>query len=75
MLKHLHNYPLDKEQVDAMVEVVKQAATIFEFGSAFSYGLVKAICKDQYWNIIGWSKTAVDELVASLKRQFRIMTF
>lgn len=54
-----------------MIEVIKQAASIFEFGSAFSDGLVKAISKDKSWDIIGWSKKAVDKLVAPLNRHIR----
>ncbi len=52
-------------------DVVKQVGTIFELGSAFASGLVKAIKKDKSWALASWSEFEVDQLLAPLLRHVR----
>lgn len=68
LVNHLLDYPEGEQRVDVMVDVVEQTTAIFEFGSAFTAGLVKAIRKDKSWAIVKWSKNDVNELVAPLTR-------
>lgn len=52
LVNYLLDYPEGEQRVDVMVDVVEQATAIFEFGSAFTAGLVKAIRKDKSWAIV-----------------------
>ncbi len=50
---------------------MKQVRTIFELGSAFAFGLVRAIKKDKSWALPSWSESEMDQLLAPLLRHVR----
>ena len=57
-----------EERVPLYLDIVKQASKIFDLGSAFAAGLIKAVKKDKSWAIEKWSKHDVGELLAPLSK-------
>ena len=49
VIAYICDYPEDEEHVALYVDVVKQVKKIFDLGSAFAEGLIKAIKKDKSW--------------------------
>ncbi len=62
---------MGKDRVYVYENVMKQIKTIFELGSAFASGLVRAIKKDKSWALASWSKSEVDEQLAPLLHHVR----
>lgn len=47
VIAHICDYPKGKKRVALYVDVVKQVKKIFDLGSTFAKGLIKAIKKDK----------------------------
>ncbi len=62
---------MGQDRVYVYENVVKQVGTIFELGSSFTSGLVRAIKKDKSWVLASWSKSEVDQLLTPLLRHVR----
>ena len=71
VIAHIRDYPEGEARIALYVDVVKQASTIFDIGSAFAEGLIKAIKKDRSWAHAEWSTNEVEQLLAPLSRHVR----
>ena len=71
VIAHICDYPEGEERVALYVDVVKQVEKIFDLGSAFAEGLIKAIKKDKSWALAEWSTNKVEQLLVPLSRHVR----
>lgn len=49
--KYIHDYPKGERRVRLYLDIVKQASNIFDLGSIYTVGLIKAVKKDKSWAI------------------------
>ena len=53
------------------IDIVEQASTIFNLGSAFADRLIKAVKKDKSFAVARWSKKNIALLLVPLKRHVK----
>ena len=71
VIAYICDFPEGEERVALYVDVVKQVEKIFDLGSAFAEGLIKAIKKDKSWALAEWSTNEVEQLLVPLNRHIR----
>lgn len=51
IIEHIRDYLEGEKHVCVYLDIVKQASNIFDLGSAFAIGLIKAIKNNKSWAI------------------------
>lgn len=68
IIAHIHDYPVGLQRTKLYCDVVEQAVGLFDIGSVFAAGLIKAVKRDKSWAVVDWDAKDVAELLEPLTR-------